>query len=287
MTPLAGEIDSWTWSAPASAPTGPGWSFAALSAPFRQAIEAQIGKLKAGLERSLAWLLVERKLAAEAGPEIPLELEAWRRVLRVRPERFADLWQRVRAILPLVFVGGRVEWADVDKGRHWVEHLRMQQSAKGVIGNAVKRLHRVVERAAPSEEWLAAFEAAMRKLRFAQERAREAGMKVANELADRSLALAAEKLAGKGGWRQAFKRLDTVAAVLGISAERVEQVWSDLKTRRDLVMRHGYGCLHFNALRQALLGTLNVWEWPELLDDPGRLRERCGGGADPPGPAAA
>jgi len=283
VTPRAGEITVWEWAPPPSAPEKP-LSFERLSAKFKAAIEAQVARLRPGLERGLAWLLVEAKLAAADGPEIALDLERLRRQLRVRPERFADLWQRVRAILPLRFSSGRVAWPDVDNGRRWSEARSVQNSAKGVLGNAVKRLHRVIERARADEAWFEGFAAALRKLRFAQQHAREAGMKVANDLAEVSLARAAELLAGKGAWRTAYQRLKLVAAAIGASMERVEQIWRDMRARRDLVLRHAYGCLHFNAMREALLGTLRVWEWPELLDDPGRLAQRCG--VDPP-PAAA
>ena len=283
----AGEAVLWEFELPASAPAPRGLTFHQFTRPFRAEIEEQIAKLRPGLERFLAWRLVEWKLEAAEGAEIEVDLEVWRRRLRMRPDRFQDLWQRVRAILPLTFSGGRVKWDSVDKGRRRAERLAEQRSARGVLGSASKHFGDSCAAAEPTKAWFERFEAAARKLHFAQELAREAGLNIQRDGASKNLETAAERLTEKKGWRVTFRRLEAVARKLGVSADRARELWRDMKVRRDLTMRHAYGSLSFNALREALLGTLHVREWPELLDDPGRLRERCGVGVDPPAAIAA
>ncbi len=255
-----------------------------LPTRFRQAVESSLALLLPGLDREIAAALIEHKLGRQTSKMHEAELEGIRLKLRVRPDRFQQAWGRVRCILPLRFCGGLIEWPDVDNGRSWAEHVHEKRRASGHLGAAMQRFGRAIRR------WLVAGEddapardevaAAYGAVAGAQAWCLALGMRVADDLADRTFAAVTKRLA-EDPYKRAYARLSAAAAVLGVDEARLRQVWQDLRVRRDLALRHAYGVLHFNAIRLALEGELGAWQWPRAAEDAGQLRRLA---AEPPGP---
>lgn len=279
----AGEIDGIEWRSIEARPERR-LTLRGLPAAFVEAIEGQLARLRPGLEREVARALLQRKLEREGGPLLTMaELDELRLQLRLRPDRFEAAWVQVRAILRLRFCGGLIEWPNVDNGRAWAELLHEKRVAAGTLGAAMQRLRRAVTAwcaAADDAAAMAAFAEAYEAVRGAQAGCLHLGMRVADDLADTTFDAVCRRLAGDP-YKAAHRRLSAAAAVLGVGEDRVRRVWQDLRVRRDLALRHAYGVLHFNRIRQALLGCLGAWEWPKAAESAELLRR---GAIEPPGP---